>query len=130
MSKEKRIRDLECYVELLQEKMGLLEEENGRLKKQLKGKAYGEVAVAYEEMVEVYSGLSKEFVRLKQKESETFEKYVAACEVKEKTLVDTQLELSRLRMKVKLLEEVLTKRNTEYKELLTKYRKTVFLPAP
>lgn len=115
---------------LLQEKMGLLEEENERLRKQLKGRVLSEVAVAYEEMVEVYSGLSKQLVRLKQKESETFEKYVAACETKEKTLVDTQLEFSRLRMKVKLLEEVLTKRNTEYKELLVKYRKTVFLAAP
>jgi len=111
---------LEYYIELLQEKIYLLEDENAKLKLDIK-----KVSATSEEIMELYSGLSKEFVKLKYKESETFEKYVIACEIKEKTLVNTQLELSRLRMKVKLLEEVLTKRNSEYKELLSKYKKTV-----
>ena len=48
------------------------------------------------------------------------------CQEKERILADSQTEYSHLKTKVKLLEEVLIKRNEEYNELSKKYRKTVF----
>ena len=106
IDKDKRIRDLECYVELLEEKILVLKYDNEKL---ISKQSWAEInaklseaAIAYEEMLNTYSQLSKEFIKLKTKEYETFEKYVAACEEKEKVIVETELESSKLRMKIKI----------------------------
>jgi len=87
---------------------------------------YQELAIAYENMLENYSMLSKECQNLKKKEDVCFEKYVCATQEKEKILVDSQLEAAHHKMKIKLLQEALTKRNVECTELNQKYRKLVF----
>jgi PHD/YefM family antitoxin component YafN of YafNO toxin-antitoxin module len=78
-----------------------------------------------EEMVELYSKLSEDYVELKKKENDTFEKYVIASQEKERVLTDSEAQFAHYKTKIKLLEEVLTKRNEEYKEITMKYRKVV-----
>ena len=125
--KDKRIKDLECYIGLLEEKMKELKIENDRLKQvqNNESKKFEEASNAYEEMLGVYSKLSKDYIELKKKESDTFEKYVIACQEREKILVDTEAQSAHFKTKIKLLEEVLTKRNEECKEISMKYRKAV-----
>jgi len=78
-------------------------------------------------MQEVYSNLSRECVALKKSESEMFEKYVTACQEKTKALFDSKLEFSHLRTKIKLLKEVLTKRNEECNKFVKKKEKVTLL---
>ena len=119
---------------MLEQKLDELETENTELKKiynQIETKGFqiklSEASMAYEEAMEMYSNLSKCYIELKKKESVTFEKYVEACQEREKALVDSQMEISHLHMKIKLLEEVLTRRNAECKEIPGNYSKNVSL---
>lgn len=90
-------------------------------------KKFCEASIAYENMIQTYSSLSKDFIKLKEKEAEVFEMYVKATQEKEKILIDSQMEYSHLKIKIKLLEQVLTKRNEEYNELLKKENTSVLL---
>jgi predicted RNase H-like nuclease (RuvC/YqgF family) len=90
---------------------------------------YVELAEGCEEMRGNCSSLAKDCMELKKKENNIFENYINACQEKEKVSVDSKLEISHQRIKIKLLQETLTKRNHEYeslksknKQLVTKYK--------
>ena len=136
-----RIKDLEKYIELLEQKVVELEKtndtlhlENASLKLCSRSESafskkfqqrYTEAAEDCEEMYENYSTLAKECISLKNREDAMFEKYVTACQEKEKTIVDSEMALSHQRVKIKLLQETLTKRNNEYDELYKKNKDVV-----
>lgn len=79
----------------------------------------------FEELLEMYSTLSKNCLKLKEKENEMFENYISVCQEKEKIVVDTDEEIAHQRMKIKLLQEALTKRNQEFETLQNKNKRLV-----
>ena len=106
----------------MEEKIIVLNTENEKLKKlsEIFTMKFIESATACEELQEMYSNISKECIKFKKSESEIFDKYVIACQEKERVLVDSEMQFAHLKMKIKLLEEVLTKRNQECKEITKK----------
>ncbi len=65
-------------------------------------------------MYQNYSSLAKDCMRLRKAEADMFENYISACQEKEKAQVDCKLEISNQKMKIKLLQETLAKRNDEF----------------
>jgi len=146
VASEKRIKDLEVFADLLRQKVDelgrnneILQKENqklnqllhnntqnsGMLQQRYSGKYIEIIANETEEMYEMYSSLSKDCLKLKERENEMFEKYTNICQEKEKFVVDTEEEMSHQRIKIKLLQEALTKRNQEYQILDKKNKKLV-----
>ena len=87
-----------------------------------------ELAEDCEATYERYSTLAKDCLILKQREAESFDNYINACQEKEKLAVDSKMEISHQRMKIKLLQEALTKRNQEFEALQKKHQHLVSSP--
>eukprot|EP01022_Parablepharisma_sp_SALTPOND_P007987 TRINITY_DN135026_c1_g1_i1.p7 TRINITY_DN135026_c1_g1~~TRINITY_DN135026_c1_g1_i1.p7 ORF type:complete len:180 (+),score=42.28 TRINITY_DN135026_c1_g1_i1:634-1173(+) len=123
-----KIQELEQHIGVLQQKLQDLEKRKEALTDTQHphiAKKYEELVNKTEEMYENYSKLAKETMKEKEKENKAFENYINACQEKEKATVDAKLQLSHQRMKIKLLQETLVKRNKEFDILQDKNKDLV-----
>ena len=91
---------------------------------------YEGIAKMIEEMYKKYSDLGKTIVNQKKNETVIFDEYINACQEKEKTTTDIELEISNQNTKIKLLHETLMKRNQEHNKVLERNKKFVLFPLP
>ena len=118
---------MQGYIKNLKESNIKLKAENVKLRNEkieLHMK-YIESSNAYEESLGLYSELAKECIKIKSEMCEVYNKYEIVCQQKDKEIIDLKMEYAHLKIKIKLLEEVLTKRNKECKELENKLNQNV-----
>jgi predicted RNase H-like nuclease (RuvC/YqgF family) len=101
------------------------EQAPNRGKTQLQDQRLAELAADCAEMQAKYSALAQDCLALKQREAETFDNYITACQTREKLAVDSKQEISHQRVKIKLLQDALTKRNQEYEKLQKRNKELV-----
>lgn len=120
--------EIKQSTKLQQNRVLQLEKEFNELidRKTNKNEKLKSVLKSIDGMYEKYSDLSKRIIKEKQLEEPSFEKYINACQNKEKVMIDMNLETSNQRMKIKLLHETLAKRNQEHNNLLEKTKNLVF----
>lgn len=78
-----------------------------------------------EEMYERYSSLASETLEMKLVEEAVLDDCITKCQEEEKKMVDVDLETAHQQMKIKLLNETLTKRNKEHNKFLSKSKELV-----
>lgn len=82
IASEKRMKDLEEYADLLRQKVEELEKANQALQIENQKLNRGVNAAETENFYEMYSTITKDCLKLKQKESENFENYTIICQEK------------------------------------------------
>eukprot|EP00826_Nyctotherus_ovalis_P031309 TRINITY_DN2500_c0_g2_i1.p1 TRINITY_DN2500_c0_g2~~TRINITY_DN2500_c0_g2_i1.p1 ORF type:complete len:240 (+),score=64.61 TRINITY_DN2500_c0_g2_i1:82-801(+) len=119
-----KISELQVHVQQLKDKLDALNKRQAEVKNAKQLRKY---LCDIEEAYASYSKLSEKTVRQRRSEKKQFEEYAEACQSRQKASVDAKQEMSHIRMKIKLLQETLDKRNRDYNSLASKKRETVIV---
>jgi len=119
-------KNTEKHISLLQKKICEYEEECLKLEKSLQNiqsqnsihyvdtEKYEKLLQEYEFISECCENLKCDFGKTKENELNLLEKYSTMCQEKEKIIRDSEKESSQQRVKIRLLQEALVKRNEEF----------------
>ena len=121
-----KAQELQIYVNSLETKIEKLENFANIANCTTRHNQHTRISNNIEDMYSAYSSLSKKVIKIKDNESKAFDNYINMCQDKEKSIVDTKLDYSNKKTKIKLLKEALSKCSKEYDISLLKLEKIVF----
>ena len=114
---EDKVQKMEIYIEDLNNRTKSLKCDQAKINNK---KDYKELSEIIEKTYSKYSTLSKKTLKQKELENKAFENFISVSQDKEKALVDIHLTISHQNTKIKLLNEILEKKNKEYNIALDK----------
>ena len=125
----RKIRNMELYISKLKERINDFSKKRNEITRYIEDpKKFVELNNIIEDVQFNYSRLSKESIKEKYKESETFKEYMEITQENEKISTDFQSEISDQEVKIKLLNETLAKRTGKLDEFETKNKQLVNFP--